>query len=132
MKKPKGIKEIEKAVEETMAIFSCIKRESLNENGAIIYANANDGTSFDWGANGRLCEFFVYHGEALDYMGYIKLCVLKNNTMEICVYPCGERLPTYKAKRECGFSAEHLKNVMLREADGKDKYDEKLSEIFED
>ena len=132
MKKPKGITIIENAIAETMAIFSCIKRESLLEDGAIFYANGNDGTDFDWRCNSCLPEFYVYHGDELGQMGYIKVRVFKNGKMTIYVYPCGEMKPTYTVERECGFSAEHLKHIMLCEADRAGKWDKKLSEIFED
>lgn len=124
----KGIDVIERTVSEIRAKYPNIKTEDLYEDGSIIYANRNDGTTFDWQANGRLCEFMVYHKES--EMGFIKICVEKDNTMWIYVYPDGEMKPAEKIHRDCGFSAEHLKNIMLKEADRKNKWDKSLREIF--
>ena len=64
-------------------------------------------------------------------MGCVKVYVRRDNMMEIYVYPGGEMSPTETIKCECGFSAEYLKNIMLHEADNKNKWDKKLNEIFE-
>lgn len=45
----------------------------------IYYMNGNDGTYFDWNANGRLCEFFMFYKST--EMGFIKVFVNSNDTM---------------------------------------------------
>lgn len=125
----KGIKVIKETVREIRAKYPNIKAEDLNEHDTIYYTNKNNGTNFDWQVNDRLCEFMVYHKES--GMGFIKICVKRDNTMWIYVYPDGEMKPTEEIHKDCGFSAEHLKNIMLKEADRKNKWDKTLHEIFE-
>lgn len=35
--------------------------DMLYGNGAIYYMNGNDGTAFDWEANDRCCEFYMFY-----------------------------------------------------------------------
>ena len=43
--------EIERVFKEARKTCPNIKDDMLDNNGAIYYANANDGTSFDWSCN---------------------------------------------------------------------------------
>lgn len=60
-----------------------IADEMLDANGAIYYMNGNDGTSFDWEANSRLCEFYIYYKSEL---GFIKVCVKADETVDTYAY----------------------------------------------
>ena len=44
-----NIEALKKYVSMIRAMHPEIKNEDLERNGAIIYANGNDGTDFDWG-----------------------------------------------------------------------------------
>ena len=60
-------------------------------DGKIYYMNGNDGTDFDWNCNERVCEFMVFHENE---MGYIKLMVYKDNTIQAYIYADGGMHPT--------------------------------------
>ena len=57
-----------------------VKDDELTDNGAIYYMNGNDGTDFDFGCNGRTCEFMQFYKSTeyglikayLTDMGYIE------------------------------------------------------------
>ena len=109
--------------------FPNIKNEDLYDNGEIYYANGNDGTAFDWSANERLCEFFIY---GKNEIGFIKVFVKRNDTIKAYVYEDFGFHPTkeYESEKlEKGF-ASRLKNSMLRAADYKAKYDMPLKYLF--
>ena len=127
MKAPLSVRDICVKIYEVMGIHG-IKLQDLDEDGAVYYANGNDGTEFDWDVNNRLCEFMVYHKNG---MGCIKANVGKNNRMTIFAYPHGELEPTKTYEYVLGYNAEGLKDVMLQEADNKGKWNKKLSEIFD-
>ncbi len=60
-----------------------IDRSHLDAHGAVYYMNGNDGTDFDYGCNGRACEFYVFwKSEA----GAIKVFVQKG-IMVAYLYP---------------------------------------------
>lgn len=61
-----------------------IPNEALDSNGAIIYANGNDSTPFDWQMNDRLCEFMQYWKNT--EMGFIKFCINRNGSANIYIY----------------------------------------------
>lgn len=90
------LKKIVTAIQDVRKRFPNIKDDDLDQNGAIIYANGNDGTDFDWCCNDRLCEFMVYFREDGPYYGYgfIKVFVQRNDKMKIYVYADGGYRPT--------------------------------------
>ena len=109
--------------------FPNIKNEDLYDNGSMYYMNGNDGTAFDWACNDRLCEFFIF---GKNEMGFIKVFVNKNDTIQAYVYEdCGMH-PTKKYDVEYlpNNFAKHLKDSMLRAADYKAKYDMPLRNLF--
>lgn len=60
------------------------KEEDFEENGAVYYMNADDGTVFDWGTNDRLCEFMVFYEKSR--MGAIKLNLQKSGSATVYIY----------------------------------------------
>lgn len=100
----------------------------LWEDGAIYYANGNDGTDFDWECNGRTCEFMVYHKNG---WGAIKVFYTDNNMMEGWVFPNPETPmdAVTLEKVESRMDVENIKDYLIDFADGLGNYDEKLSVI---
>ncbi len=125
--RPKEIEIISKKINEVLKKYN-INPSDLDCNGAIYYANGNDGTDFDWECNDRLCEFMVYHKNE---MGCVKVLVDKDNTMDIYVYPNGEMKPKENIVCDCGFSARHLKDTMMSVADNQGKWDRTIEDLFE-
>lgn len=50
----------------------------------IYYMNGNDGTSFDWFCNNRLCEFLMFYKST--EMGFIKVFVNSDDTITGYMY----------------------------------------------
>ena len=111
-----------------------VSDDLLLDNGAIYYMNANDGTEFDWGANDRSCEFFVFYKE--DEMGFCKVWVSRDNKLEGYYYTRddiqkGKQLPSvdlesvdYSDTVGADFTA-----TCLMVADNKGLYDEDIKKI---
>lgn len=127
------LKKIVTAIKDVRKRFPDIKDEDLSENGAIIYANGNDGTDFDWGCNDRLCEFMVYFREDGPCHGYgfIKAFVQKNDKMKIYVYADGGHHPTEEPTVVSldEDAAYWLAAAMYLAADKKSLWDRPVSEI---
>lgn len=85
-------REIERIFKVARKMYPDITDDMLDSNGAIFYMNGNDGTSFDWNVNERLCEFYIFHKNE---MGFIKSFINKNNTIEMYIYENGGSKPTY-------------------------------------
>lgn len=128
MSEPIGITIIRGRIAEIRAKYPEIKDESLDANGAIYYANGNDGTKFDWLINDRLCEFMVYHA---DGHGFIKMCVNRDETMNIYIYPNGAISPAEEITiDDCGFNTYELCSIMKRAADDRELWDQKIDELY--
>lgn len=54
-----SIEAIKKFIDDVITEHN-IDRNELYNQGAVYYCNGNDGTWFDYMANGRTCEFYVY------------------------------------------------------------------------
>lgn len=108
-----------------------VKSETLDNGGAIVYANGNDGTDFDFECNERLCEFMIYHGKELGEVGFIKCCVDKWGDVTTYVYPNGELKPVKTFEDEIFTENEVLtmRKILLSEADGRMKWDEYLENL---
>lgn len=121
------ISEIENYFEEVREKYSYITDEMLDSKGAIYCMNGNDGTDFDWNANERCCEFYIYHSNGV---GFIKLLVERGDKITIYVYPQGERTAaeTIVKKLNKGDSL-YLAALLYEQADKKYIYDEIITEI---
>lgn len=120
-------REIERIFKVAREMCPNITDNMLDTNGAIHYMNGNDGTSFDWNANDRLCEFYVYHKNE---MGFIKAFVNRDNTIDMYIYEDGGMKPTYKFTEEMeNLSAKSFANLMDYIADREYKYDRPIDEL---
>lgn len=59
MKNTYSIEAIKKFIDDVITKHN-IDRNELDNQGAVYYCNGNDSTAFDYTANGRTCEFYVY------------------------------------------------------------------------
>ena len=107
--------------------YQFITDEDLLENGVIYYMNGNDGTDFDWNANGNTSEFYMYHKNEI---GFIKLYVNKDDTYTAYVYPNGEMkaVETIKGDLDEGDSL-YLAALLYRKADREYIYDDDITKI---
>ena len=120
-------REIERIFKVAREMYPNITDDMLHTNGAIHYMNGKDGTSFDWNANDRLCEFYVYHKNE---MGFIKAFVNRDNTIDMYIYEDGGMKPTYKFTEEMeNLSAKSFANLMDTIADREYKYDRPIDEL---
>lgn len=110
-----------------------IKDEELYQNGAIIYANGNDGTDFDWRCNNRLCEFMIYFREdgPKNGVGFIKVFIEKNDVMTAYVYADGGMHPTEKPVpfRLSNGEAARLAALMYTAADQEKLWDQDIDSL---
>ena len=121
------IKEVENFFAEIRAKYPNITDDMLDSQGAIYYMNGNDGTDFDWNANQRCCEFYMFHKNE---MGFIKVNVCVGGDMEAYVYPNGEMKPAEELKSWIGKEdALYLATLLYEMADKKHIYDATITEI---
>ena len=121
------IEKIKRVFAEIRKKYPLIADEDLHNNGAIFYMNGNDGTDFDWNANDRCCEFYMYHENEI---GFIKLFVNKEDTYTAYVYPNGEMraVETIKGDLNEGDSL-YFAALLYRKADREYIYDADINEI---
>lgn len=107
--------------------YQLITDEDLYSMGAIFYMNGNDGTDFDWDANDRCCEFYMFHSNEI---GFVKLFVNKGDTYTAYVYPNGEisAVETIRGELDKGDSL-YLAALLYRKADREYIYDSDIDEI---
>lgn len=122
------IKNIVELLEEARNKFG-IRKEDLEKNGAVIYANANDGTDFDWEANDRLCEFG--YGTKDGGVWAFKLCISRYGDAVVYCYPHGESSSVEEIERNLASPQEmaELKKIMEKCADDRCRYDCTLDEL---
>ena len=122
------IEKIKAVFAEIRAKYPQIKDEDLFGGGAIFYMNGNDGTDFDWNANGRCCEFYMYHKNEI---GFIKLYVEVGDAYTAYVYPNGEMSAAEETKGRLGEGDSLYLATMLYEikADREYIYDEDITMI---
>ncbi len=83
------LNEIRKIIDKNMALYlPHVKSSDLENNGAIFYMNAQNGTEFDWFVNNRFPFFMVFYNDK-DNLGAVKLALY--NTGEVLVYLYGEK-----------------------------------------
>lgn len=121
------IEKIKEVFTEIREQYPFITDEDLDNNGAIYYMNGNDGTDFDWNANDRCCEFYMFHSNEV---GFVKLLVNKYDTYTAYVYPNGEMRATETIRGDLdeGDSL-YLAALLYRKADKEYIYDAIIDEI---
>lgn len=128
----KTIDKIKQCFEEARKILPEVTDDMLYGHGEIYYQNYNDGTDFDWIANDRLCEFFMFYKKS--EWGFVKLTVNRDDTIQCWVYTDDEEcISPYatldKVKLEKG-EAQEFCAQMYSLADEKGLYDKPIS-IFD-
>lgn len=111
---------------ENLKVKYDLKAEDLYNNGAIYYMNANDGTDFDYQANGRTCEFFVFFK---DEVGAIK-CFVDEDDICAYVYDKEDAWDSSKSKYETTsskFDLYSLCRYLQGSFDDKNKYDTEVT-----
>lgn len=105
-----------------------IDRSHLDGNGAIYYCNGNDGTNFDYAANGRTCEFYVYYNNGA---GAIK-CFVTESDIEAYIYPesnpYGKEYKHITFALDDDFSLYKLAKALFEVYDRKDKFDVRVTD----
>ena len=83
------LNKIRKIIDKNMALYlPHVKSSDLENDGAIFYMNAQNGTEFDWFINDRFPFFMVFYNDK-DNLGAVKLALY--NTGEVQVYLYGEK-----------------------------------------
>lgn len=127
---------IKKIMEEARKHLPEVTDEMLEDNGAIFYMNSNDGTTFDWKMNDRLCEFFMFYKDG-SKLGFIKIYINKDNTVDYYVYPdqghgkpihIHNSIEVYDSTASSGFAKEFAV-LMHVAADSQGKYDENIESL---
>ena len=119
------ISDIESFIENLKVKYN-LKAEDLYDNGAIYYMNGNDGTDFDYQANGRTCEFYVFFK---DEVGAIKCFVDKD---DICAYVYDKEDPWNGSKSKYETTSSDFDLYMLccylqGSFDDKNRYDTEVT-----
>lgn len=129
------IKAIKKVIDKNIEIYlPHIKNSDLEDNGAIFYMNAQNGTEFDWFINDRLPFFMVFYKDK-DNMGAAKLALY--NTGEIRVYIYGEQgKKLVKMEKELlnlnKIELLKLAAILTYQADDKKIWNKDISHIYTD
>lgn len=108
-----------------------VKPEDLVQNGNTFYMNGNDGTDFDWNANGRTCEFMRFY-EKTEY-GAIKAYIRDDGNLDGYIWgndglEKGTRIDTtYSIGCE---NAKELCKWLIKNKDDKEMWDEVIYPEF--
>ena len=120
-------REIERIFNVARSMCPNITDDMLDSDGAIYYMNGNDSTPFDWNCNNRLCEFYVYHKNEI---GFIKVFVNSDNTIDVYIYEDAGMRPTYKFTEEMeNLKASSFANLMNYIADDNNLWDKPIDEL---
>lgn len=122
------IREIVNMLEEARIKYN-VTKEKLDADGKVVYANGNDGTSFDWHVNWNLCEFG--YGMKNSYLWAFKLCIGKNGKARVFCYPNGEMRSVECIEKQITDekSMKKLYRYMMDHADNKGLYDATLEDL---
>lgn len=124
-----ALNEITRLIASVRERYPAIKDSRLELDGAIHYANGNDGTIFDWSENGRTCEFYVYFA-ADPKPGFIKCNAYKDGEIVTYVYPGSEMEPAETIRSRFDPEAIHaLAYAMYYAADDCGKFDKPLDDL---
>ena len=80
------LSEIRKIIDECMAQYlPNVKINDLEDEGAVFYMNAQNGTEFDWFVNDRLPFFMIFYNDE-DNLGAAKLALNSNGEVQLFLY----------------------------------------------
>ena len=121
--------EVKKVTDFLMEVRSKYPDAKVDNDGEITYANANDGTDFDWTCNNRLCEF-GWGTEDGDVWAF-KCLVHSDGEAAVYCYPHGEMQPVETIRKVILSEQEtsSLRRIMLESCDKKELYDVTLDHI---
>lgn len=127
--------EIRKIINENIALYlPHVKSDDLEDNGAIFYMNAQNGTEFDWFVNDRFPYFMVFYGDE-DNLGAVKLGLYHTGDIQLYIYgENGKKLVKTINEHLDLDKREILKLAALltKEADNKKIWDKNIDNIFVD
>lgn len=116
------INELKKVIDFIEEIKAKVDTKLYND-GAIEYANGNDGTDFDWEVNGRLCEFGCSNEINTEWV--IKCYVENNGKSQIILYK-NDEYEIFEKQLMSAEEAEKLKDYMYENYDLKNKWNTTL------
>lgn len=109
-------------------------RSDLENEGAIFYMNAQNGTEFDWFVNDRFPFFMVFYNDK-DNLGAVKLTLYHTGKVQLCLYDeKGKKLAKTVEKHLDIDRTDMLKlaAVLTCEADDKKIWDGNIKNIHVD
>lgn len=129
------LNKIREIIDENMTLYlSHVKSGDLENDGAIFYMNAHNGTEFDWFINDRFPFFMVFYNDK-DNLGAVKLGLYHTGEVQLYLYD-------EKGKKLVKTVKEHLDidetdmlklaAILTREADDKKIWDGNIEKIHAD
>lgn len=129
------LNEIRKIIDENMALYlPHVKSGDLENEGAIFYMNAQNGTEFDWFVNDRFPFFMVFYNDK-DNLGAVKLTLYHTGEVQLYLYDeKGKKLAKTVEKHLDIDRTDMLKlaAVLTFEADDKKIWDGNIKNIHVD
>lgn len=106
-----------------------IKDDVLYKEGAVIYSNSNDGTSFDWEMNHCTCDFVITYQNT--GCGFIRAWVNRDGYIKGYLYLDEGRSKAIELEKEyIGVDeAKYFASLLYLEADKKKIWDKPITEI---
>ena len=127
--------EIRKIIDENMALYlPHVKSGDLENDGAIFYMNAQNGTEFDWFVNDRLPFFMVFYNDK-DNLGAVKLALYNTGEVQLYLYDEKGKNLAKMVKEYLDIDKTdllHLAAILTREADDKKIWDGNIDNIHVD
>lgn len=116
-------------INDVRAEYPEITDSMLLGDGAIYYMNGNDSTAFDWEANNRCCEFYLFYKST--EMGFIKVFVNSDDTIDGYLYLDEGRADAVELPCKVLFEEDalYLASLLNIVADGEGLYDEPISKF---
>jgi len=125
-----GIRNI---IDKNMALYlPHVKSSDLENDGAIYYMNANNGTEFDWFVNDRIPFFMVFYNDN-DNLGAVKLALYNSGEVQLYLYDeQGKKLVKIVKDHLDIHKTDILKLALIltREADDKKIWDGNIETIY--
>jgi len=128
-------RQIQEIIDENLQLhLAHVKRSELENDGAIFYMNAQNGTEFDWFVNGHFPSFMVFYNDQAN-LGAVKLLLDHSGEAQLFLYDDkGKKLVKTVTAQLAASETElqKLAAVLTREADGKKFWDGDITKIDAD
>ena len=129
------LSEIRKIIDECMTQYlPNVKINDLEDEGAVFYMNAQNGTEFDWFVNDRLPFFMIFYNDE-DNLGSAKLALNSNGEVQLFLYDeKGKKLARSITKHPDIDTKNIIKlaAILTREADDKRIWNSNIENINTD